>query len=362
MLFRKKPYVYLQIFDRGIFYLALHPKKRKIIDKGKIVFDSSILKSKRIEERKLLEARLDGLVREKKWKRAKAHLLLMNDFVVIRQETVPAQLKRSEIKDYLDLHINESIALPYKEPVFAFDIVEVGKEEQKIVLIAYPGEYVKEYKGILEKASLKAEVADIKPLCLYLIAKEQNLIRDDEDAHTMLLHWNPSSLNMVVFNQDQPGFNRDYISEYAADAWEIDKNGQWLWLKSEPEKEMMLREMLNEIERFLSFYYFSVLESKNQITEIILTGQYPDLEKIKAIIQDRFNLKTKMIELPNNLEQSFAALYGLSLRVKQGKDIKKKQKSKDKKKNQKENKKKSKKTSQERENLEENNGKGDKEQ
>ena len=109
MLFSSKPLFYLQLLDHSLRYLALDSKSQAVIDKDEIVFDTTILQDGKITNIPLLEARLDALVKEKKWKNAKTHILLLNDFVTVREETIPGQLTPSEVKDYLTLHINQSI-------------------------------------------------------------------------------------------------------------------------------------------------------------------------------------------------------------------------------------------------------------
>ena len=62
--------------------------------------------------------------KRKSGKMLKRIFLLLNDFVSVREETVLLQLTLSEIKDYLSLHINQSIRLPFDNPIFDFQLIE----------------------------------------------------------------------------------------------------------------------------------------------------------------------------------------------------------------------------------------------
>lgn len=328
MLFQTKPLLYFQLLDKSFRYLAIHPKDKTIMDQGDIVFDTQILEDNKIVNTSLLETRIDLLVKEKQWKNAKAHILLMDSFVVIREETVPAMLNESEVRDYLALHLNGSIRMPFENPVFDFEIFEKNEEEQKITLIAYPGEYINQYQRILEKANLKPEVADLTTLSLYRIAEKQGMLKTDEETYTLILQWNAYHLNMGVYHQDRPTFLRNAYSEHLADSWNLEKSGDWVWQRSQEELELVLDEQLDGVERFLDFYRFSVLNGDNQISEIILNGYYPDLEYLKEKIATRFELNVQILKLPKEISHAYAPLYGLSLKDTKRKDPKPKKEKK----------------------------------
>ncbi|OJF90908.1 type IV pilus biogenesis protein PilM [Alkalibacterium sp. 20] len=314
MLFSSKPLLYLQLLDHSLRYLALDPKDHTVVDKDEIVFDTLIIQDGKITNVPLLEMRLDALVKEKKWKNAKAHLLLLNDFVTVREESVPSQLSPFEVKEYLSLHINQSIRLPFEHPKFDFEIIEKNNDQQKVVIIAYPGEYVRQYQDILQNVSLKPVVADIAALCFYRLADQQDLVKKNPDNHTLLLEWNPFDLSIMVFNKDVPKFNRHTRSARLADSWKLSQKGEWVWQNSETELEDMIEDQLNGLERFLDFYRYSVLDDKGSVTDIILTGHYPKLIDLKALLEERFSAIVHLLDLPETIGQHNGALYGLSLK------------------------------------------------
>lgn len=317
MFFNSKPLLYLQLLDRSIRYLAVHATNGSIVDKGEIIFDTLALDDGEIANHALLETRLDALVKEKKWKNAKTHILLANKFVVLREETIPAQLVRSEIKDYLNLHIGQSIRIPYDDPVFDFQVTERDEVEQKVFILAYPSKKIEEYKKMLQKVSLKPTVADINSLGLYRIAEKNGLI--DESTHTLILEWNPHETTFMVYHQDRPTFFRQSQSTESIDSWERGAEDEWIWKYAPEELTVFINDQLNGIERFLDFYSYSVLQGEGSVREIILAGYYPDLEEIKQELLKRFSVNVTILTLPTGMDQAFDGLYGLSLKGEQPK-------------------------------------------
>lgn len=324
MLFQKKPLLYLQLHEHSLRYMAVQPNNHDIIEQGELFFETNMLEDGEITNASLFETRLNALVQEKKWKNAKTYLLVLNDFVTVREIEVPLQLAEDEIRDYLNLHMNQSIRMPFDNPSFDYTIYDQDEESHKLVLMAYPGEKIEQYQTILQNASLKSEVADVTALSLYRVAEEQTLVQKDQ--HTMLLQWNPGEMAITVFHQDRPTFNRHTQNEALLQSYEHTAKGEWIWKESEAELEMSIEEQLNNLERFLDFYRYSVLDGEESISQIILTGYYPNLSDLKARVAERFPMEVQLLNLPEGINQSYSALYGLTLRDKNGTNGKTKKK------------------------------------
>lgn len=330
MLFKTKPNLYLQLLDSSIRYMAVHPTSHTILDKNELLFEGPILEDGEISNPQLLEARLSALVQEKKWKNAKAMILVLDELVTVREIEVPNQLDETEIRDYLSIHMNETIRMPFENPSFEYVVTgeNVETEVKTLTVIAYPGNRVRQYQDMLQKVSLKPDVADVAALSLYRVAHKQNLIQNDSDRHTMILQWNPTNVSYTVFNQELPTFKRHTQQPMLTQSFERTVSGEWLWQSSPAELEIHLEEQLNNLGRFLDFYRYSVLEGESSVSNIILTGEYPDLDDLKKRISDVLNLNVQILEMPRDVSHSYGALYGLTLRQ----QVKVKSQKKDKKK------------------------------
>lgn len=314
MLFNKKPHLFVQFLDRSIRYLAMDAQRKTLIKKDELVFDTAIMNEGQLINASLLETRLDALIKEKKWKNAKVSIVLPDDFVTLREEDIPAQLDASEIKDYLNLHINQSIRLPFDHPKIEFDVLEKNEEYQTLLLIAYPGEQVRRFLDLLKNINLKPEVADISSLCIYRILLHQKANQFAPDSHVMVLQWSPLDTTITVFNSDTPQFNRHTRSQRLSDSWHLAKTGQWEWLRSEEDLKDSLTEQLNGLERFIEFYRYSVMDGKESITDIILSGYFPDQNRLKQLLSERFSVNVHILQLPKEFHQADSVLYGLTLK------------------------------------------------
>lgn len=313
MFFKSKPIIYLQLCDQSVSYLVTNEKDKKVTEQGELVFDNHILNDGEIINEPLLSSRLDVLVKEKKWKNAKVHILLPNKFIVLRKEWIPAQLVRDEITDYLQLHIGQSIHLPIENPIFEYEVIERNEEQQKVLIVAYPLDKVQEYKRLIEKVSLTPAVADFNTFGFYRIAEREAMI--NENKHTLMIEWNPYDIALMVYHQNQPKFFRQNQFPEMMEGWEQTSQGEWRWEKTQEELDQSLLNKTDELERMVNFYNYSVLHGKDNIQEIILTGYYPDLVSIKKLLTSHFAVDVSILNLPLELNQKYAALYGLTLKA-----------------------------------------------
>ena len=316
MLFKKKPNLYFEFLETRIRYMAMDPQNQTIIAKAEIPFETKIMQDGKISNPTLIQNRLLALVAEMKWKNAKVSVLLPDDTVVIREEMIPGQLTESEVKDYLTLHMGQSIRSPFKETSFHHEIVWQNETEQKVVLMLYPTATIREFEAILTGAALSPQVADISSLCLYRMIENNKAIKQGEENHMLVFQWSPAQTATMVFNQNFPTFTRNTRNPGVLNDWELTAEGKWLWKEDHQMLAGSMKETLDALERFLEFYRYSVLDGKNGITEIILTGDFSYLEELKENMENRFYLPIHLIQPVEGLESKYFPLYGLSLKKK----------------------------------------------
>jgi type IV pilus assembly protein PilM len=315
MLFQKKPLLYFEFLERRIRYLVLDAQSRTVLEKNEILFDTEILHEGRIINPSLLENRLNALVAEKKWKNAHAAMLLPDDFVIVREEKIPAQLAPSEIKAYIALHMGQLIRSPFKETRFHFEVLEVDDKDQTILLMLYPQEVIFQYESILQKVSLNPILADISSLCLYRIILQQNDLQQSPDEHVMVLQWSPVDHAIMVFHQNLPKFSRHSRLARLVDSWDVTEEGEWIWKDDQDSFEDAITDMLDVLERLLEFYRYSVINGQGGVTDIFLTGDFPYLEKVREQLSQRFFLPIHILKVSENISSKFLPLYGLASKV-----------------------------------------------
>lgn len=316
MLFQKKPLLYFEFLERRIRYLVMDAQSRAILEQSEILFDTEILHEGRIINPSLLENRLNALVAEKKWKNAQASILLPDDFVIVREEKIPAQLAPSEIKAYVALHMGQLIRSPFKETRFHFELLAIGDTEQIILLMLYPQEVILQYESLLQKVSLNPTVADISSLCLYRTIRKQNDLHQSPDKHVMVLQWSPVDHSIMVFHRDLPKFSRHSRIARLVDLWEISPEGEWIWKDDQVSFEEGITDTLDVLERLLEFYRYSVMNGRGGVSEIVLTGDFPYLEKVREQLAKRFFLPIHLLQVSDEISSKFLPLYGLASKEK----------------------------------------------
>jgi type IV pilus assembly protein PilM len=316
MLFQKKPLLYFEFLERRIRYLVMDAQSRAVLEKSEILFDTEILHEGKIINPSLLENRLNALISEKKWKNAQAAILLPDDFVIVREEKIPAQLAPSEIKAYIALHMGQLIRSPFKETRFHFEVIEVGDTEQTIILMLYPQEVIFQYESLLQKVSLNPVLADISSLCLYRIILQQNDLQLCPNKHVMVLQWSPVDHAIMVFHQNLPKFSRHSRLARLVDLWDVTKEGEWIWKDDQNSFEEAITDTLDVLERLLEFYRYSVMNGQGGVTDIFLTGDFPDLEKVREQLSQRFFLQIHILQASEEISSKFLPLYGLASKEK----------------------------------------------
>ena len=316
MLFQKKPLLYFEFLERRIRNLVMDAQSRTILEQSEVLFDTEILHEGRIINQSLLENRLNALVTEKKWKNAQASILLPDDFVIVREEKIPVQLAPSEIRAYIALHMGQLIRSPFKETRFHFELLEASDMEQNILLMLYPQEVIFEYESLLEKVDLNPILADISSLCLYRNIRQQTDLEQTPDKHVMVLQWSPVDHTIMVFHRDLPKFSRHSRIARLVDLWEIGPEGEWVWKDDQESFEETITDMLDVLERLLEFYRYSVMNGQGGVTDIVLAGDFPYLDKVKEQLSQRFFLPIHLLQPSEEISSKFLPLYGLATKEK----------------------------------------------
>lgn len=313
MLFNKKPHLFFEFLEKSVRYMAVDKATHDIIEKDELFFESAIVKDGNVTDASLIENRLRALLIEKKWKNAKASIILPEDHISLKEEIVPVQLEGREIRDYLTLHLNHSIRVPYKKGIFQHDVLRKDETNQYVMMMVYSEDAVKQWEEILESISLKPVVAGVSFMALYRVLLSQGKVESEDKRHLLILQWNMGEIVINVFNRGVPRFSRRSRKDYHIKNWVLSETGEQTW-NAEPEiLEEIIQDKLNVLERFLEFYRYSVLNGEGSVTEVVLTGDYPYLDQVKDHLSNRFYLNISKMETAEDLESKYFPLYGLSI-------------------------------------------------
>ncbi len=95
---------------------------------------------------------------------------------------------------------------------------------------------------------------------------------------------------------------------------------RWIYHGDEQQKVGTIEDQINELERIMNFYRYSLHKGKKEVTEIIILGDYPKLENIFNRVENQYNTSTKLLEgyfsgaKKENVETAFIPALGLALK------------------------------------------------
>jgi type IV pilus assembly protein PilM len=268
-----------------------------------------VIKGGRIIDRETLLFILEECIDDWKIKRKSVRFVVPDPFVVLRKVSIPTDIRADEMEGYLFLEIGSSIHLPFEDPVFDYSLLERSGENQEILLVASQEEIVGSYKELLEEVKLKPAAADIAPLALYRSILHEGKVLPNE--HTMLLHMDEQLLTISIFHKHEPIFTRPIVLE----AEMADKAPEQVYPVT------ILRDALNEIEKVMNFYRYSLNKGEQSVEKAVVSGDHPRLNELKEQLQERGSIPVEFLQLKNAVTLNdervlpgFAIALGLALK------------------------------------------------
>ena len=289
----------LVINDHSIRYLELKNSGFPIPLKwGERYLPPGIIKEGKIVDRETLEVILEQCIQTWKLKNRKVRFLVPDPFVTIRKITIPTDVHKEEIKEYLYLEMGASIHLPFEDPVFDFVVLPELEDKQEILLFAAHRERVLEYSELLTDLKLKPEVADLSALALYRLY--HLLSKRTGDERLLMIQFDLDIVNMSIFENEMPFFMRHYALPYDEKEWEIrlGRSGfqQLSFIGDEEELQQQLDDAYKEMNKLIEFYQFSLHQGKNEINKMVVTGDHPLISKIVDDLSTRFEMDVQLLD------------------------------------------------------------------
>ncbi|WP_186576261.1 type IV pilus biogenesis protein PilM [Aquibacillus kalidii] len=319
MLINLNKQVNFVIKDRVVRYVvSSQPTIEGITDYGELVLEPGVMEDGKIIDNKNFQTSLEQLVKNKKWRNASLSFCVPDSFVTIREQLVPKGLSKEETKSYIHMELDASIRLPFQDPVVDFVLTGEEKDQSKILLFAYPKERINEFLKVFHLSGLKPKVADLSSLSLYRLYYKLDL--PNENEHLLTIQWCKDATVLTAFKQNKPIFTRHIKSNLNRNSWVWDDTkNELVWTGEMEDLEQVISDQIVTIERFMDFYQYSVMDGTEQITKILLSGDFPNLNQVITAMRERFTLP---IESMNKLEEAihhparFAEVIGLAIKAK----------------------------------------------
>ncbi|WP_407269607.1 type IV pilus biogenesis protein PilM [Radiobacillus sp. PE A8.2] len=303
------------ITDHVIRYMYIKkPSVDGVKDYGEKPLLAGIVEDGKIKDQAAFEKVLKSLVKEKKWNRQPLYFCVPETAVSIREHVVPKGLTKQEIKSYVYMELEENLSFPFKDPIFDFEVIGEAEDKTKILLFAYPRERVNQFVQTFQNAGLKPVVADLSSLSLYRLYYSLNKASQDENL--LAVQWGKDAIVLTAFKQLKPVFTR-YIKT-SSDPLRYDiLTKEYVLTENDALVEQYIESQLVTIQRFMDFFQFSVSDSSEPITKLLLAGDFPDMEKIEMFVKERFSISVESMH--NNYEAlqipaKFSDVLGLALK------------------------------------------------
>lgn len=296
--------------------VSTQPTIEGIVDYGEVVLEPGLIEDGKLVDAQAFQVQLEKLVKNKKWRKASLSFCVPDSSVTIREHLVPKGLAKEEIKAFIHMEIEESIRLPFSDPVVDFTIVGEENDQTKILLFAYPKKRIAELIQSFEKVGLKPKVADLSSLSLYRLYFQLDLAKQKE--HLLLVQWGKDATVLTAFNYNKPIFTRYMKSTYNRNNWTwSDRESELIWSGDEEDIDQMIEDQMVSLERFMDFYQYSVMEGDEQINKVLLVGDFPYMPRVERVMQERIPVA---IESFKNMEEKlhhpskFADVIGLVIK------------------------------------------------
>jgi type IV pilus assembly protein PilM len=290
--------------------ITVHKFREKYLPPG-------IIQEGRIIERDTLHLILEECVTDWGIKNNQVQFIIPDSFVVIRKISIPNEVKDDEILGYIYLELGATIHLPFEDPVLDYKILSEDEKKKEVLIFAAPEDVAIEYSSLLEEISLKPIAADISPLCMYRLfhfCKKTNA-----EEHSLLLQFDLQSANLSIFHHDIPLFMRHITLETSIDDWDIQQNSSKTladirWNSHRSKLEVLIDEINKEIEHVMNFYSFNMSQGKERITNVLVSGDHPNLPDITSTLVERYEIPVCTIDTFEKLPSQYFLPLGLALK------------------------------------------------
>ena len=234
------------------------------------------------------------IVKESKLKGQSVIFTVPDNALTMRKVDYPLDLSGAAIKEYFELEIGQSVHLPFEEPVI--DVVDLPEEGQAL-LFATNGIEIRKIQGILYDAGLKPVAADARALATLRMVEQ--IFPEFVDRITMTVAVSINELSLSIYDKGVLEFIRYHTIETELVQWEPTEEGDHLtftYKGNTSEYQMDLMEALAEMNRIMNFYRFSINKDQQNVEQVILLGDCPEITYIKNMLESQMDVPIYTLE------------------------------------------------------------------
>lgn len=285
----------------------------------KMIPQGTIQNGRIVDELAFYELMKD-IVQELKLKNKQARFYVPKEIVIMRDVELPADVKENEVKQYITMEIGHTIHFPFKHPIFdVYDVPQENKESNKVTIVAAPEDELMKYTQIFSDVHLKPTAVGVHPIGVYryFLHQQKEL---QKDKVYFLLELNLVSANISIFQDHLLEFLRFQSMNITREDWDASNERplRYTFTGNQVQLDGEIEDLLNEMERLMNFYRFSMHQGDKAITDIILLGDFPFLKEVGEKLE-RFNLPVTIMDVEQSFEQegmsrSFIPALGLALK------------------------------------------------
>lgn len=237
--------------------------------------------------------------------------------VILREIEVPDDVKTDGVKSYINIEIGNTIHFPFKNPIF--DIFPRQNESNKVTVLAAPEDELLKYTAIFSDVSLHPTAIEIQPLGIYryfLHTKGSNATTQPY----MIIEYNLMAVNISIFHEHRVEFLRHQPLNVSKNYWKLnEETNQFEFDGDDIRYQGEIEDQLNEIDRMMNFYRFSLHHGNKEVSELIVVGDSPHLHKIANLIDQRYQIPVTLVDVMEQingdvLPRAFIPALGLALR------------------------------------------------
>lgn len=257
---------------------------------------------KMVDEMQFYEV-MKQLIQEFGLKMRPVRFYVPNALMIMRQVDVPRNVPEDEMVEHFFMEIGETIHLPFEQPLLDVHVhpeAEEGEEAEtrKATLFAAPEEEVMKYTNVFEDVSLKPVAIDVQALGVY---RYYHYLHTLESSRTYLLfELNLTSTNISIFHQFHLEFLRYHPLDFHVSDWKgkVDEKNMitWEYVGDERAQINIIDDQVNELERLMNFYRYSLYKGEKMVDEIVIYGDHPDVEEVATKVKSMYDVSVTYLD------------------------------------------------------------------